>query len=173
MTIGVTNQTRPMRLRPSERMNFRFFARKINSLGLACSFLLGAGLSGFGQEISAPTTGDSDFEELPQLKASEILKPEFLKGPHFTVREAVPTGSGMNQFSIDSDYGVFDADGNAMLVLRVGEIGAIAQLKEVSRTDQFKQSLATAAKGPLNAAKNVVQDPRGAVSGAGKGLMKF
>jgi hypothetical protein len=51
------------------------------------------------------------FEELPELKASEILKPELLKGPHFVVRDPVPTGSGMNQFTIDSDFGVFEADG--------------------------------------------------------------
>lgn len=79
----------------------------------------------------------------------------------------------MNQFAIDSDYGVFDADGNAMLMQRVGEVAAIAQLKDVSRTDQFKNSLAAAAKAPLNGAKNIVQDPGGAVSSAGKGIMKF
>jgi hypothetical protein len=122
---------------------------------------------------SAPDAAASDFEELPELKASEILKPEILKGPHHTVRESVPTSSGMNQFVIDSDYGVFDADGNEMLLRRIKEIYAIDQLKGVSRTDQFEQSLATAAKGPYNAAKNVVRDPVGAVSGAGKGLMKF
>src|SRR5678815_1088826 len=49
------------------------------------------------------------FEELPELKASEILKPELLKGPHYVVREPVPTGLGMNQFTIDSDFGVFAA----------------------------------------------------------------
>ena len=55
------------------------------------------------------------FEELPELKASEIIKPELLKGPHFVVRDPVPTGAGMNQFTIDSDFGVFEADGNEML----------------------------------------------------------
>src|SRR5207245_841742 len=35
------------------------------------------------------------FEELPELKASEILKPELLKGPHFVVRDPVPTAAGM------------------------------------------------------------------------------
>lgn len=79
----------------------------------------------------------------------------------------------MNQFVIDSDYGVFEAEGNEMLLRRIKEVYAIDQLKGVSRTDQFKNSLVTAAKGPYNAAKNVVRDPIGAVSGAGKGLMKF
>lgn len=124
-------------------------------------------------EPTVTTAAPSDFEELPELKASEILKPEILKGPHHTVRESVPTASGLNQFVIDSDYGVFDADGNEMLLRRIKEVYAIDQLKGVSRTDQFKESLVTAAKGPYNAAKNVVRDPAGAVSNAGKGLMKF
>ena len=126
-----------------------------------------------GPEPGVATTTPSDFEELPELKASEILKPDILKGPHHTIRESVPTASGMNQFVIDSDYGVFDADGNEMLLRRIKEVYAIDQLKGVSRTDQFKESLVTAAKGPYNAAKNVIQDPGGAVSNAGKGLMKF
>lgn len=126
-----------------------------------------------GPEPGVTTTTPSDFEELPELKASEILKPDILKGPHHTVRESVPTASGMNQFVIDSDYGVFDADGNEMLLRRIKEVYAIDQLKGVSKTDQFKQSLTTAAKGPYNAAKNVIKDPGGSVSNAGKGLMKF
>jgi hypothetical protein len=82
---------------------------------------VGVAFPGLGQVTpSSPSErGDSDFEELPELKASEILKPEILKGPQHTVRESVPTSSGMNQFVIDSDYGVFDAEGNEMLLRRI------------------------------------------------------
>ena len=113
------------------------------------------------------------FEELPELQASDILKPEFLKGPHFAVREPVPTGSGMNQFTIDSDFGVFEADGNEMLLQRLKEIDAIARLGEVSRTDEFKKSLLAAAKSPLNSAKSIARDPAQAISNVPKGIMKF
>src|SRR6266487_1464280 len=113
------------------------------------------------------------FEELPELKASEILKPELLKGPHHVVRDPVPTGSGMNQFTIDSDFGVFEADGNEMLLQRLKEIDAIARLQEVSRTDEFKKSLLAAAKSPLNSAKNIARDPAQAISNVPKGIMKF
>src|SRR6266436_6810947 len=113
------------------------------------------------------------FEELPELKASEILKPELLKGPHHVIRDPVPTASGMNQFTIDSDFGVFEADGNEMLLQRLKEIGAIARLREVSRTDEFKKSLVSAAKSPLNSAKNIARDPAQAISNVPKGIMKF
>src|SRR5215467_1974451 len=113
------------------------------------------------------------FEELPELSASEILKPELLKGEHFAVRDPVPTGSGMNQFTIDSDFGVFEADGNEMLLQRLKEIDAIARLREVSRTDEFKKSLLAAAKSPLNSAKNIARDPAQAIANVPKGLTKF
>src|SRR6266481_5255893 len=113
------------------------------------------------------------FEELPELKASEILKPELLKGPHYLVRDPVPTASGMNQFTIDSDFGLFEADGNEMLLQRLKEIDAIARLREVSRTDEFKKSLLAAAKSPLNSAKNIARDPAQAISNVPKGIMKF
>src|SRR5215467_15843189 len=96
---------------------------------------------------------EAAFEELPELKASEILKPDLLKGPHHVVRDPVPTASGMNQFTIDSDFGVFEGDGNEMLLQRLKEIDAIVRLAEVSRTDEVKNSLIAAAKSPLNSAK--------------------
>jgi hypothetical protein len=126
------------------------------------------------QDLQATSSeAASSFEELPELTASEILKPELLKGPHHTVRENVPTSSGANQFVIESDFGIFQADGNEMLLQRIKEIYAIAQLKEVSRGEEFKKSLITAAKGPLNSAKNIVKDPAKAISNVPKGVMKF
>jgi hypothetical protein len=113
------------------------------------------------------------YEDLPELKASEILRPEFLKGTYFSVREEVPTFSGANHFTIDSEFGVFEAEGNEMLVRRIDEINAIARLKEVSRTDEFKGALVKAAKGPAAAAKQIVTDPVNAVTNVPKGVMKF
>jgi hypothetical protein len=115
----------------------------------------------------------STYEELPELKASDILKPEFLSGPHYKVREEVPTSSGANQFTIDSDFGVFEVDGNEMLVRRINEINAIARLKEVSRTDEFKEALRKAANSPVAAAKAIADDPVHAITNVPKGVMKF
>src|SRR5438045_8654792 len=79
----------------------------------------------------------------------------------------------MNQFVIDSDFAFSTRTPNEMLLRRVKEVYAIAQLKDVSRTDQFKQSLLTAAQGPYNAAKNLVKDPATAVSNVLKVVLKF
>jgi len=124
------------------------------------------------QPAFAPTNA-SDYEELPELKASEILRPEILQGPNHKVREEVPTYSGANRFTIDSAFGVFEAEGNEMLIRGINEINAIARLKEVSRTDQYRNALVTAAKSPVAAAKSIVTNPVGTVASMPKGLMKF
>lgn len=114
-----------------------------------------------------------DFEELPILQASEILRPEILAGPNYKVREEVPTFSGVNRYTIDSEFGVFAAEGNEMLLRRINEINAIGRLKEVSRTDEFKEALKKAAKGPAAAARAIVTDPARTLTNVPRGVMKF
>ena len=145
------------------------------STNILMALMLGAAFPCFAQtpEPFEVRHAEAAFEELPELKASEILKPELLEGPHYVVRDPVPTASGMNQFTIDSDFGVFEADGNEMLLQRLKEIDAIAKLRDVSRTDEFKKSLVAAAKSPLNSAKNIARDPAQAISNVPKGIMKF
>jgi hypothetical protein len=109
------------------------------------------------------------FEEPPVLSAGAILKPEFAVG----VRNPVPTYGGRNGYMIDSEFGAFEADGNTMLVRRVREIAAIERLREVSRTDEYKNALIAAAKSPVGVAKGLIQHPVSTVTGVPKGLWKF
>lgn len=150
---------------------------KTMKTGLLFNFLAFALSPDLLVAASAPSSTASAapviYEELPELKASDILKPEFLSGPHHKVREEVPTSSGANQFTIDSDFGVFEADGNEMLVRRINEVNAIARLKEVSRTDEFKEALQKAAKSPVAAAKAIAKDPVRTITNVPKGVMKF
>jgi hypothetical protein len=145
----------------------------ILSINLLAFAAFGAALAAESEPLPAVSATPTNYEELPELRASDILRPEFVSGPHFKVREEVPTYSGANQFTIDSDFGVFEADGNEMLVRRINEINAIARLKDVSRTDEFKDAVKRAAKSPVAAAKAIAADPVRAVTNVPKGLMKF
>lgn len=113
------------------------------------------------------------FEDPPVLHAAEILQPAFVSGPGFAVRDPVPTYGGRNGYMMDTDYGVFEADGNAMLLRRVREIAAIARLREISRTDQYKEALVQAAKSPVVAAKGLIEHPAKTITGVPKGLWKM
>jgi hypothetical protein len=133
------------------------------------ALLLLAPFSLLGQSGSTP----ANTEEPPILIAKEILKPDFLAGDGFKVQDEVPTSTGRNRYLIISDYGEFEADGNIMLDRRIREIAAIRKLKEVSRTDAYKNALKVAVASPLVVAKDVVTQPVSTITGIPKGLFKF
>jgi hypothetical protein len=93
------------------------------------------------QTFQSVEVTSTTYEELPELKASEILRDDILTGPYHHVREEVPTYSGANRFTIDSQFGVFEAEGNEMLLRRVNEINAIAKLKDVPAPMSTKTAL--------------------------------
>lgn len=120
-------------------------------------------------QFQSPPAG---FEDPPTLNAAEILQPEYAAGPGFKVRAPVPTYGGRNGYMMDSEFGIFEADGNAMLQRRVKEIAAIYSLQQISRTDEYKKALVSAAKSPLLVAKGLIEHPAKTITGVPKGLWK-
>jgi hypothetical protein len=114
-----------------------------------------------------------DYETPGHFKASALLKPDRLKGPHYTVAEDVPTPRFYHEFAIASDFGEMSAMGLSMLDVRIVEVAALAKLKEVSKSEVFVQaagqSLAAVGKGVVNVAK----DPEGTAKGIGGGIKRF
>jgi hypothetical protein len=113
------------------------------------------------------------YEPLPMLNASAILLPQYLSGANFTVRNPVPTYAGSNRYTIDSDFGVFEADGNAMLMRRVAEIQGLAALQAMSQSREFTQAAAQAAAAPLNVAQDLVTQPVATISSVPRGIWGF
>src|SRR6516225_10411582 len=125
------------------------------------------------QPTPAPTAAPIAYEPLPTLNASEILQPQYFRGTNFTVRNPVPTYFGSNHYTIDSDFGVFEADGNQMLMRRVAEINAIAKLQAMSQTREFTQAAAQAAEAPLQVGQNLVTKPVSTISSVPRGIWGF
>ena len=121
----------------------------------------------------AVTAAPAAYEPLPTLNASEILQPQYFQRPNFSVRNPVPTYSGSNHYTIDSDFGVFEADGNQMLMRRVAEINAIAKLQAMSQTKEFTQAAAQAAEAPLQVAQDLVTNPVSTISSVPRGIWGF
>jgi len=134
-----------------------------------------------GLLLAAPYTSAQDskatspnvFEPSPVLDATRILRSGYDFGPYFRVHPPVPTHGGLNAYTMGSAFGEFRADGNLLLMRRVAEINAIAVLKSISRTEEFKQAAARAAKSPLVTAKELVSNPVGTVSNIPKGVWKM
>jgi hypothetical protein len=113
------------------------------------------------------------YEAPRAFKATEVLKPSEIKGPHFQVAPDVPTEGYLHVFSIKTDYGPLEAEGKAMLLFRLHEVGALAQLDEVSKSAVFVKAAGTSV---LNVGKGVasaVTDPGATAKGIGGGVKRF
>ncbi len=71
-------------------------------------------------------TSAAQFEAPTNRKAAEILPAELLKGPNYQVRETVVSYGYMHHWTVDSDFGTFEATGDGALRSLIREIYAIA-----------------------------------------------
>ena len=113
------------------------------------------------------------YEAPRRFTASELLKPAQVKGRHHTVAATVKTEGYLHVFDITSDYGPLEAEGKAMLLTRLHEVGALAQLDEVSKSEVFLKAAGTSV---LNVGKGVasaVKDPGATAKGVGTGVKRF
>lgn len=99
------------------------------------------------------------YENPPNVAASDLLPPEFLRGPRFTVAELVPTDGWTARFTLRSDFGPFEVAGTDLLKTRIAELEALAKLDEISRTSVFAESAKKAAVKPVRAVKAVIDEP--------------
>jgi hypothetical protein len=138
---------------------------------LACTVL--AGFASLCAQTQSASSTPEVFESLPTLDASVILQPQYAAGPNFTVQNSVPTSSGSNQYTINSDYGIFTADGNAMFMRRIAEIQGIAALEAMSQTTEFTQAAAQAAARPLSVAQDLITNPLPTIASVPRGILGF
>jgi hypothetical protein len=73
------------------------------------------------------------FETPPTLKASQFLEPSFLRGDNFAVQVKVQNDGLFNTYTVESPFGTFQPHSTSLAKVRIHEIGAIAQLKEVDK----------------------------------------
>jgi len=114
----------------------------------------------------SPVAARSD-EPPPRFTAAQLLTPAQLKGPHHTVADPVATEGYYHAFTIRSDFGEFDAEGRTLLAVRLQEVGALARLDEVSKTEVFLKAAGTSVvnvgKGVANAVTKPTETARASV----------
>jgi hypothetical protein len=117
-------------------------------------------------EVSAADADPSlGFENPPTLRASDLLPPEVVSGPHHRVAEAVGSDGFVHLYTIASDYGDFDVAGDGQLRERVREIRALAVLDEMSATREFASAAVRGLESPFVATWNLIRHPVDTVSG--------
>jgi len=113
------------------------------------------------------------YDRLTRVKASDILPPALLAGPHHKVHEEVSLRGPEYFFVVESDFGEFQAQGMARLRRLVREINAIAAMKKVTKTKSFEDAFEESAMDPVYALRDLAFHPVDTVSGIPKGLWSF
>ncbi len=113
------------------------------------------------------------FERPGNRRASQILPAQMIAGPHYRVREQVVSYGYMHSFTVDSQFGVFEATGDGALRKLIREIYAIAALRDVKSSDAFLQSVGQAAKAPFSFGKNLITNPTETISGLPRGVFQI
>jgi hypothetical protein len=112
------------------------------------------------------------YEPLPDLEASAFFDAAALKGPNYEVENAVVTDGMFNTYTITSPFGTFQPQGTSLARIRISEIGAIAQLKEVDKiavaAGAAVDSVINMGKGTLHLVTNPVDTVTGIGGAAGR-----
>lgn len=78
---------------------------------------------------------DDNFDVPGALKASDVLPADLIKNEYFSVRDEVTWFDGLNEFTVDTEYGSFKIWGEPMLRVRLHEFIAWSTLNEISTTE--------------------------------------
>jgi hypothetical protein len=112
-------------------------------------------------------------EGSPTFKAEELLTPAQLAGPHHRVASAVPVSGYFEVFTVKTDWGDVEAEGRSLLLVRLDEARALAELDKVSKSQVFLSSAGGAVMNVGKGAAAVVADPGATAKGIGKGVKRF
>lgn len=113
------------------------------------------------------------YEGPRTFQASELLKPSQVKGPHHSVAPTVKTEGYLHVYDITTDYGPLEAEGKTMLLMRLNEVRALAELDEVSKGEVFVKAAGTSVLNVGKGVASVVKDPGATAKGMGEGVKRF
>jgi len=113
------------------------------------------------------------YEPPPVLKSADLLPAEVLSGPHHRVVEAVPSDGFLTRFTIESDFGAFEAASPALALTRIQEIGALAELEKLETEDLARDGFEHSAERLKASFRHLAKDPEGTLKGVPTGVGRF
>jgi hypothetical protein len=135
--------------------------RHAASIALA---LVGAATIGTG----APEAGQ--YEQPPNFQAGQVLPPNLLRSPNYTVGNQVGLDNFQYVFRVDTEWGPFTIRGSDLLGVRAREIAATAELVQIDSAGTLVNAAGRTALKPLATAKDLVTAPGKTIGDTFKGV---
>jgi hypothetical protein len=120
-----------------------------------------------------PVVPAGDYEQPGYLPAAQFLNPAALAGPGYRVRPDAFCDGLNNSYEVDSDLGYFEVIGGEVLLLRIAEVIATAQLKQVNAGAEYGEAAAQAGESTVRAVGKTISNPLKAIGNLPRGASKF
>jgi len=133
----------------------------LTSLFLLCMGMFPSPSHGKEYEVATPRT------------IEEALSQELRSGPHYRVEEPVQHDGYMYTYTIETDYGVFLAHGDAMLRRLRQELTAIADMQERYSTGVAVESAAKVLVEPIQTVGRLASEPKNTIVGIPRGAYRL
>jgi len=116
---------------------------------------------------------EGDFEQFPTFNAQDILKSGLLSSEYHQVARDVKGDCVWNSYTIDSEFGEYEAYNSRILEIRVREIQATAELRKISGAGAVATGAVDSVIVPFRSAINVATKPVETVIGVPGGVVTF
>ena len=110
------------------------------------------------------------YEVAADRSAQDVLPAELLEGEHYRVDDRVTNDGYLNYYLLRSDYGDFDVASTAMLRVRIREVGALAELDEISKSEVFIKAAADAGISQVRTIASFATRPISTIKGLPAGI---
>ena len=123
--------------------------------------------------LAALAWGAPSYEVPRNRRASEVLAPGLISGPHFRVRDQVAADGYMYRFTVDSDYGSFAVGGEYGLRKLIKEIQAIAVLRRVGQGQAVLSGARQQGRETIQFGAHLVTNPVNTLASVPQGVAKL
>ena len=92
------------------------------------------------------------------ISATNVLGAD-VKGPNWTVADAVRSDGFVRLYTVETPYGNFQVNGQRRMEQRLNELRALAALEQMSTTKTFAKALGNAGLAPIRFGRDLILDP--------------
>ena len=106
---------------------------------------------------SAPQA--DQYEQPPSFSAGQVLPPNLLRSPNYTIGNQVGLDNFQYVFNVDTRWGPFTIKGSDLMRVRAREMAATAELAQIDSAGTLVNAAGRTALKPLATAKDLVTAP--------------
>jgi hypothetical protein len=120
--------------------------------------------------LGATTAIAAQYERAPSFTAGQVLPPNLLNSPYYTVQSYVGLENYQYVFTVNTQWGTFRIKGTTLLRVRAREMEATAKLQEIGEGETLLNAAGRTVLKPLGTAKGLLTQPGKTISDTFKGV---